>query len=336
MGNSGKLILLSVLSIVSLITISACSIKNTKESAPVFKNNTSSEKYISKFTGEEISKEKYDRIPFMAIIENSKDARPQSGLINSDIVFETMAEGGIPRFIALYQKEESSKIGPIRSARPYFIGLAKEYNLPFAHCGGSEDALNEIKNENLMSLNEISNGKFYWRDKERKAPHNLYTSSENIINLLKEKNFNNKPISNLKFDDVYWNNSDLPPANKISLKLNKYYSTLYNLNNHMYNKSMDSIPMLDKDNSQAVSINNIIIQITNIKLQSDGEHLQIDLIGQGDAYIISNGKYIKGKWYKKDSSSETTFENDNGNLIPLHTGKSWWHIVDKSCIIDIS
>ncbi|MDF2881920.1 MAG: hypothetical protein K0R54_2477 [Clostridiaceae bacterium] len=336
MLNHKKLIISGILSIVSLITISGCSIKNTKDSTTVFKNNTVPVKYISKFTGEEISKEISNKAPFMAIIENSKDARPQSGLINADIVFETMAEGGIPRFIAIYQKEASNKIGPIRSARPYFIDLTKEYNLPFAHCGGSEEAIMSIKSENLMSLDEMSHGNFYWRDKARKAPHNLYTSSEYITNLLSQENFNNKPASNLQFDNNYWNNSNLLSANKVNLKLNKYYSTLYTLNNYKYNKSMDSAPLLDKDSSQAVSTNNIIIQVTKIKLQPDGQHLQIDLVGEGDVYVISNGKYVKGKWYRKDTSSPTILEDTSGNAIPLHTGKSWWHIVDKNCIVDIN
>jgi hypothetical protein len=330
-----KLIVSGILSIISLITMFGCAGKNTKDSTAVFKNNTTPEKYISKYTGDEISKETFNRAPFMAIIENSKDARPQSGLINADIVFETMAEGGIPRFIALYQQETSNKIGPIRSARPYFIDIAKEYNVPFAHCGGSQEALVTIKNQNLMSLNEMSHGKFYWRDNSREAPHNLYTSSDNIENLLKQENFNNQPSSNLQFNNNYWNNSSLLSANKINLKLNKYYSTSYTLNNSKYNKSMDSELMLDKDSSKAVSVNNIVIQVTKIKLQSDGQHLQIDLAGEGDAYVISNGKYIKGKWYKKDNSSPTILKDTSGNVIPLHTGNSWWHIVDKNCVVDI-
>ncbi|WP_278320958.1 DUF3048 domain-containing protein [Clostridium tetanomorphum] len=135
-----------------------------------------------------MSKDIYEKIPFMVIVENSKDARPQSGLVDADIVYETMAEGGIPRFIALYHKKDSDKIGPVRSARPYFLDIAKENNLPFAHCGYSEEAKDIISKENLPSLNEFDYEKAYWRDKNRKYEHSLYTSSSKLRELLKEKN----------------------------------------------------------------------------------------------------------------------------------------------------
>ena len=110
----------------------------------------------------------------MVVIENSKASRPQSGLNDADIVYETMAEGGISRFIALFQKNDAKVIGPVRSLRPYFIDISEEYNLPFAHCGGSDEALACVKSENLMSMDEMANSSSYWRDSVRKAPHNLH------------------------------------------------------------------------------------------------------------------------------------------------------------------
>ena len=81
------------------------------------------QKYFSPYTGEEVNKKTLDNIAVLAIVENSIDARPQSGLNAADIVYETMAEGGIPRFIALFQKNSVAKIGPIRSVRPYFLDI---------------------------------------------------------------------------------------------------------------------------------------------------------------------------------------------------------------------
>lgn len=204
-----KLRKITILMLLTALTLSGCSkfnLNNTSGLTPEVKEtNTKVEpkKYYAPYTGVEVAKEVLDKIPYMAIIENSQAARPQSGLYAADMVFETLAEGGIPRFIALYQSEDSQKIGPIRSARPYFIDITREYNLPFAHCGGSEEALQAINRDKLMGMNEFYNGSFFWRDKERIAPHNLYTSSEKLRALVKSKNYIKTPENKLSFDKSY-------------------------------------------------------------------------------------------------------------------------------------
>ena len=249
-----KTILLSI--IVSLIfTIVGCG-KNTKsitnkETKPSVKTL---QKYFSPYTGEEVTKKVFDNIAVLAIVENSVDARPQSGLNDADIVYETMAEGGIPRFIALFQKESPKKIGPIRSARSYFLDIANEYNLPFAHCGGSEEALLRINSQKLMSMNEMTNAATYWRDSIRKAPHNLYTSSSKLRELIESKKFAYSPTSVLKFNKNYWDNTKIAKASDVFLKMNKYYDTSYTYKNGLYLKSMDGKSSTDKENKLPLSV----------------------------------------------------------------------------------
>ncbi|MFL0266614.1 DUF3048 domain-containing protein [Candidatus Clostridium radicumherbarum] len=286
--------------------------------------------YFSAYTGEEVDKSTYDNISFMAIIENSKDARPQSGLSGADIVYETMAEGGIPRFIALFQKNNPSKIGPIRSARPYFLNISKEYSLPFAHCGYSDEAKAMIENEKLMSLNEFTYGKYYSRDTVRKAPHNLYTSAENLRKLITEKDYIKPSTVKLTFNKDFWASDSLLTANSVSLNLNKYYKTDYIYKEGKYYKSMDGKASTDKENNAPITAINIIIQITDIKLQKDNQHLDISLVGEGNGYVISNGKCTKMKWSKKNLTSQTAIKDENGLNIPLAPGNTWWHIIDKS------
>ena len=226
------------------------------------------QKYFSPYTGEEVKKEVLDNIAVLAIVENSEAARPQSGLNAADIVYETMAEGGIPRFIALFQSGDAQKIGPIRSARSYFLDISKEYNLPFAHCGGSAEALDEIKNENLMSMNEMTNASTYWRDSIRKAPHNLYTSTEKLRELVKTKNYIKAPTVKLKFDKSYWDNDKLPKATDVLLKMNKYYNTSYTYKDGLYLKSMDGKSSTNKEDKLPLAFKNIVVQITSIKIQA--------------------------------------------------------------------
>jgi hypothetical protein len=338
--NNSKLLLCLILSISFVAT--GC----TKKPKPITIPNQSApteikppvnnpQKYFSAYTGEEVKKEILDNIAVLAIVENSIDARPQSGLNNADIVYETLSEGGIPRFIALFQKSEAEKVGPIRSARSYFLDISKEYNLPFAHCGGSEEALVKIKNENLMSMNEMTYGSTYWRDKQRKAPHNLYTSTEKLRDLVKAKNFVKAPTVKLKFDKSYWENDKLPQATNVLLKINKFYNTSYTYKDGLYYKSMDGTASTNKEDNLPLAFKNIVVQITSIKLQADGDHLAIALVGQGNGYVISNGKFTKMHWYKKDVTSQTQLTTEQGNDLPLNPGTTWWNIVDKGTIIDI-
>lgn len=306
-----------------------------KEEKPSVEEVTNTDASVKKavyspYTGEELSEDSKDLIPFMAIIENSKLARPQSGLIDADIVFETMAEGGIPRFIALFYGSSPKIIGPIRSVRPYFLSLSEEFTLPFAHCGGSEEATVSIQKGRGKSMDEMANGNSYWRDNTRKAPHNLYTSTEKLRDLITKKNFIASPATSLKFDKDYWSSGTFTSAKEVIFTPNKYYNTIYVYKDGKYIKSMDNEPSIDKESKKNIYADNIIIQKTDINLQKDGIHIDIRLKGQGEGFLISQGKYQKIKWSKKDDASPTLLTDEAGKAVMLSPGKTWWHIVNKN------
>ena len=294
-------------------------------------DNTSTQtKYYSPFRNEEVNKDTFDHIPFMVMVENSTDARPQSGLSHADIIYETLAEGGIPRFIALFQQSYPEMIGPVRSVRPYFIDIAEMYNVPFAHCGGSEEALTEISNStSLMSINEISNGNYFWRNKDRVAPHNLYTSSTNIINYIDSKLWSVSYNNPLTFDNNYFKSSEISSVNNIKILINKYYNTSYEFKNNLFTKYMDGVETIDINNNEPLTFSNIVIQKTNITLSSDNTHLNIPLTGSGEGYVISQGKYLPVTWSNEESNNKTILKDKEGNIVPLSSGKTIWHIIDN-------
>lgn len=301
---------------------------STETSAKLHNEENSSSSSKSLFTGEEINSTVENNVPFMVIIENSKDARPQSGLNDADIVYETMAEGGISRFVALFQTNDAEVIGPVRSLRPYFIDISEEYNLPFAHCGGSDEALTCVKSEGLMSMDEMTNSSAYWRDSNRKAPHNLYTSSSKITNTINKKDFTNTPTCNLKFDKDYWSEASIEACNYIDLPVNQYYKTSYTFNNGKYYKIMDDEAATDKETGKPVGFKNVVIQLTKISLNKDGQHVDIDLDGSGEGFVLSNGKIKSAKWSKEKDF--TVLRDDSGNIIPLSPGNTIWNILDSS------
>ncbi|MGL5347169.1 MAG: DUF3048 domain-containing protein [Peptostreptococcaceae bacterium] len=324
-----KLIAFSLLLSLNLV---ACSTQTEEENISTSNQSESSTSTYSYYTGEEIPLESYNNnIPFMVMIENSVYARPQSGLSFADIVYETSAEGGIPRFMALFYSDMPETIGPVRSVRPYFIDLALENNLAFAHCGGSAEALASISNDSsIMSINEISNGSYFWRDTSRNAPHNLYTSSENIIKSINDKNFNYDAKRFSEFDNSYYENDSLATISNISINLNSSYNTSYTFKNGLYTKSMDDELALDALTNKPLTFSNVVIQKTNITLQNDNTHLNVALVGEGEGYVFSNGRYINVLWKKNSTDSKTTLYDYEGKIVPLSEGKTIWHIVDNN------
>ncbi|GAA0181158.1 hypothetical protein SH2C18_37300 [Clostridium sediminicola] len=300
-------------------------------------NETPEIKYYAPYTGEEVSKETLDNPAYMVSIENSGAARPQAGFTSADIIYELMAEGGVTRCFALFQKDNAEKIGPVRSTRTYFIDLAYEYNVPFAHCGGSHDALDRISREKPMSMNEMYNPSYFFRDKSVKAKeHGLFTTSDKLLKFIEVRNYIKPTNVELKFDKIFWDNSNLENANSLSLKFNKYYRTSYTFKDGLYYKSMNGKDSLNRHDDVPVAIKNIVIQNVKYSSRSGEPYLDAKLVGNGDGIIISNGKSIKVTWSKKDLKSQTIFKDENGDIVPLNVGKTWWHILDQKAQLTIS
>ncbi|MGL4875784.1 MAG: DUF3048 domain-containing protein [Clostridium sp.] len=329
-----KIIIL--LSLIFSITLMGCNSKKINDSqTSVNIDESTTKKYFAPYTGEEISKEVLTKTPYMVIVENSKSSRPQSGLNDADILYETSAEGGIPRFLALFHKNSPKNIGPIRSVRPYFLTLTKEHSLAFGHCGGSSDALAEIDSDPaLMSLNEMKNSSSYFRDQSRKAPHNLYTTSDHMLNLISSKGLNTAPKDSFKFKKDAL--SDVTEtATEIYIAPNKIYNTTYKFKDNKYIKYMDGELATDANTNFPLAFSNILIQKTNITLGTDGSHLDIDIIGNGTGYLFSNGKKIDITWKKDSEYSRTQFYDLSRKEIELSQGNTIINIVDNKSTIEI-
>ena len=184
-----------------------------------------------------------------------------------------------------------------------------------------------------MSINEMTNGKYYYRDNNRKAPHNLYTSSEKILQAIKDKKYNLKAESSLKFDNEFFNNNDLKEALNITIKPNNVYETSYTFEDGTYTKLMDGEIAKDAITNSPLTFTNIVVQKTDITLQTDNSHLNIDLVSSGEGYIFSNGKVIEMKWSKDSQYDDTKLYDLDGNPISLSEGNTIWNIVDSQSII---
>ena len=137
--------------------------------------------FVTPFTGERVAEEISTR-PILATINNHPKARPQSGLAQADIVYEMLAEGDVTRLLALYQSEIPEKIGPVRSARSYFIDIAKGFDAFYIAHGYSPEAKSMLESRVVDNINGMHyDGTYFKRSSERKAPHNSYISGDNVL-----------------------------------------------------------------------------------------------------------------------------------------------------------
>lgn len=262
------------------------------------------------------------------MIENSLAARPQSGLGQAGVVFEAIAEGGVSRFLALYQDTAPTSIGPVRSARPYYVGWELGFDAAYAHVGGSSDALADIASWGVKNMDEFANGGSFQRVSSRAAPHNVYTSSSALNSLEAAKGYSTSHYQG--FPRVKQTPAKTPSVVNISLGLsgpdyNPSYT--YNPKTNSYDRSESGQPMIDAGNNQRVSpsvVIAIVVPLSQGALDSTGAYYSdYAYLGSGPAYIFQNGTLVTGQWSKPTNQSQISFNDVNGQPIELQPGQTW-------------
>lgn len=269
--------------------------------------------------------------PIAFMINNIPEAWPQSGIYAADYVYEMLVEGGLTRLMAVYTTNtEVSKIGPVRSARHNFLDLSMEYDAIYAHFGGSPKAFTDIAALKIPSLNGIVlDGKMYWRDKNRKAPHNAYTSITKTLEYAKNYGYD----KDVTINHFTYNKIDKAPDGNPALNIEIPYSYshmssyTYDTQTGLYKRFMRGNPHIDDLTKSQLCAKNIIIQFAKNTVMDDENRQDIFLVGTGRGYFISGGKYINIKWEKKSRSGKTMFYDENGKELSLNNGQTWIQIV---------
>lgn len=282
--------------------------------------------YPVPLTGVEVSDQTLTTRPVTAImIENSPDARPQSGLKDAGVVYEAIAEGGITRFVALYQDAQPGLIGPVRSVRPYYVEWAAAYDAGVAHIGGSSRALQMIRSGAYgVDLDQFFNAGSYWRASDRYAPHNVYTSFErlNALNAAKGKTASAFTPLARKADTK----AKAVTASHINLPIS---SPLYNVDydydatNNVYARKVGGEAHVDREAGQITPKVVVALQVAMTLQMEDGYREQITTTGSGTAWIFQDGTVTEATWQRPDVKSQLSLTDASGKAIELNRGQTW-------------
>lgn len=290
-------------------------------------------KYYSPLTGMQVKNEKMTTQQVTAImIENSPDARPQSGLKDAGVVFEAIAEGGITRFAALYQEKKPSLIGPVRSVRPYYLEWIRPFDPAIAHIGGSANALREVRTRHYKDIDQFFNANTYWRATDRAAPHNVYTNFTKLDALNSSKGYKQSKFTGFARQSVKKKKpgavapKKLEKATAIDIEVSSAIyspSYKYDVKTKLYKRFLGDQPHNDREKGQLSPRVVIAIKVPTTIGFEDGYREQMKTSGKGEAYIFQDGVVIKGFWDKPSKFRQMTFTTKDGSVIPLARGQTW-------------
>lgn len=332
--------LLGLLLVLVLVVCAGCSGKKAKEymeisdSSPRENPIKIREPVIptvkSILTGLDIPQEFDGYRPLAIMIENEYNARPQSGLDKAGVVYEILAEGGITRFLALFLGEEVDEIGPVRSARPYYIDYAMENDGIYIHYGASPQGYSDLQKLKINAIDGIYDSNTFWRDKTRRQPHNAYTSTDRILETSKKLGFRKKTDLDIwTFDE-----KDLVSNVEVKNVKLKYFNDYtvgytYDFQKKAYGRYINGKAHTDRITGDTIFVKNIIVQFAKAKVVDDVGRLDIKTVSSGKGYYIREGTCQEILWQKDSRKNKTKYTFLDGTEIAIKPGNVWIHIMPQ-------
>lgn len=290
----------------------------------------------SYLTGEPVSTDKGSLRPFAVMINNLDAALPQSGIGSADILYEAEVEGSITRMMAVFQDPGSlTKIGPVRSARHYYIYMADDSDAIYTHFGWSPQAQSIIENQGLEHINGLTDGSgAFFRTSDRVAPHNVYVDGSKLQSLAQAAGCSLTHDSsyqpNLAFNTENIDLTEGEDAQVIHIGFSYDNPVLtYHSDDGLYYRSEYGGEQIDAETGSQLCFKNVIIQQVTKSILEDGEHLELGMFGTGSGYYATNGKIIPITWKKDSQQDKTIYYDASGNQLKLNPGKTMIEVISQ-------
>jgi hypothetical protein len=277
------------------------------------------------------------RHPIAVMIDDHEGARPQSGFNSAAVVFQAPAEGGIPRYMLIFQSIVPKSVGPIRSARQYFIEWAAGWNAMYVHHGGSPQALATLKAAGRGQLVWNADGfrwspTYLWRNHDRPAPHNVYTDGAHLERLAKRLGVPNDAL------DTDWifqadANPTRPTGNTITVSYPYERITFkYDPSRDAYLRYINGSKKAQRDaaDGQVVAPTNVVVLRMHFgPLSPTDTHHRLEAadVGHGDAWVSTAGRSIHGTWRKASKTAPLLLFDAAGNPVTLQPGQTFVEVI---------
>lgn len=305
---------------------------------------------INILSGLEISGKVLNSRPIAIMIENLPPARPQSGLIYADVVFEVVDEYGITRFVSVFSSYDADLVGPVRSTRPYYAEIAAGFDPVYVFWGTYEPFYKVIANLGIDYLSPLgdesgnssitSNFVDPWdagegadsiRDGTRERPHNAYVRTPRMKEIAADIGYSlegGKSPFHFKEDA---SESDRGNIENISVDFSEPSFKVdfeYDSKTNTYLRFCGGQPSTDRETGKQLTVNNVIVLITDIKNSGDAEgHMLVRTTQGGNAYYFIDGKVIEGTWDRNSGLEPFKFKDKEGKTVLFNRGQTWVAII---------
>ncbi len=261
--------------------------------------------------------------PLLVVVENTPEARPQSGLADACLVYAMPTEGRITRFLTAFCDAAPKVVGPVRSARRYMLEIVTDLGGILVHAGYSAEALAMIRNQKISVINEFWTPGPFWRDGQRQMPHNLYTGIDRLHAALEKKPVDARPRG------VPYTIGNPPdagaPAEAITLDYGPLYAVQYRYDpgRRWYLREQDGRPHVDTDGKPIAPVSILVMFVHWWQVQENGiDSSKIDLSISGRLAILTRGRLVEGTW-SRSASEPLTLRDAAGRPVVLPRGPVW-------------
>lgn len=268
--------------------------------------------------------------PIAVMIDNLAvaSARPHAGLSQASVVYEALVEGGITRQMAVFGvRDRIPEIASVRSARPYFVQLAREYNGMFVHAGGSPQAMEDLRNSDDVWIVDGTTGEgapYFKRDPNRSAPHNLVTDTDLLAFVERDLKV---PETGAFEGWQFAEEEGVPFEEERTLSID--FSTvsysvdwLYRKDENLFVRKNGGVEDTDRNTQKPLTAKNILVQFVPTSFV-DEQRLKMNLVGEGGGLFLKNGEMENVTWKKESDDARTRFFDSDEKEIVLNPGPTW-------------
>jgi hypothetical protein len=301
---------------------------------------------IADLTGRTTDPARAHRLPLAVLLDDNRVARPQSGFNSASVVYQAPADGGETRYMLVFQESDAAQVGPVRSARYYFLYWATEMRAGIAHYGGerrSRAHLAAYDGARFTDIDALGSGsRAYRRIASRSAPHNGYTSTAALWTMAAK--LGGPPSAPLDLHRRPFLQptpaADVPASQRIAFRYQSgAVEYRFDRATDLYRRVLDGKPQVDPADKEAVTTRNVVVLFmpfhTDTKVEPGHSRPIIDAIGTGRALVFREGKTLEGTWSKADEMAPTRLLDAAGNEIPLVTGRTFFQIVKVGTRVDV-
>jgi Protein of unknown function (DUF3048) N-terminal domain/Protein of unknown function (DUF3048) C-terminal domain len=299
-------------------------------------------------TGLPVSEAAAQQHPIAVMVDDQTGARPQAGFNAAAQVWQAPAEGGIPRYMMIFQDTLPTSVGPIRSARQYFIEWAADWRAMYVHLGGSAGAMATLRSKGSGQLVYNADGFRFegtdmWRVADRPRPHNVFSDAEHLRAMARKVGAKDGPLEPVWTFDAGVTGEDRPTGTTIVVHYPKETITYrYDAATDTYRRFLDKAKtqQVDVADGQPIAPRNVVILRVRFGPLNDGHpekhRLEASDVGSGEAIVSTSGRIIHGTWKKAAANAPTLLFDAASAPIALAPGQTFVQVIALSYAYEVT